>query len=668
MSRQQFKKFAIFFLLFASTCSISNQAAFAQTEIVPERNINRLDPENIYQQTVLGTVWIVSPNSTSSGWILDKEKGYIVTNYHCVDTAETHLVYFPKYEEGQLITDYETYSKYTKPTKAIVLDCDTHHDLAILKVEKIPSRCRQLPIADKSAKPGQRLHAIGGRPKGSSGMFIYASGNVRQVAKGPNAIGKTSRMLEMTVATNPGNSGGPIVNDFGQIVGVHEAGARDVRNVTLAVDVEQLHRYLQTVSTIYPPATSEQNFTALQRHYTSRHLNNAIFYGNQTIRLNPKHGKAYAMRGWSHYLKRDYVAAKSDFSSSIELDSGIDESFRGLALCQSAMGDYSNALKNYNKSLKLNPNNKWAHYGRGNIFIRQRKYDLAIKELNAAIKNNPTESLVYISRGQAYVSTNQLAKAEKDFYQAAKINPSSWSAMFELGTCLLRQEKYNLAEPALFEALALDPRPFETHYNIALLLLNTNRFDDAVVFATNSIKRNPGSSDCYSLRADIQSARKNYRSAQADLDQAISINGKVARYYYQRHSLLKTLGQDSKAENALATARSLDGTRHTVAKPTTNSNDNTKYFDGLWTYEGTFKGIQYNCAIQFAGNQFGYSVQYRQTSGQIVHLEDNGYYKINSNGTLTLDKNQHKFEFKKGRLYLTFPHLNIAFPMKRSGK
>jgi tetratricopeptide (TPR) repeat protein len=640
----------------------------AQQENTQQQPAQKLEPDQVYQQTLLGTVWIVSGNGHGSGWILDKERGYIVTNFHVIYSSEKPQVFFPKFEDGRLVTDQESYRKYTKPTEAIILDSDYEKDLAILKVDHIPDRYRQLPLAKHSATPGQQIHAIGGQPAGSQGMFVYANGSVRQISKGRTAIGGKATILATTIAINPGNSGGPVVNDFGEVVGIAEGEHLKARDVTWAIDIEDLHEYVKLVDSIYPAKTADDNYRALLRHYTSRHYSSAIEYGHRAIQLDPKHAKAFAYRGWSYHGKQDYDSAMQDFNSSIELDPGFDEAYRGRGGCYWFKQNPEAALVDYGKALSLNPSNKWAHLDRARVFNAQRKMQDALDEYTLAVKNNPEHYLPYNERGALYLALNQLENAHKDFEQVTKLNPRYWGAYNDIGICFLREKQYDRAKEYFKFAVDLNPGHYKPYYNLASVLYNTKQYDLAVEYATNSINYFPKNSDAYALRASIHAVRNDYQTALADISKAIELNSSVARYYHTRSEFQKATGNSKEAESDLAMARKLEGTRHTVAKPAMRSNATQKSFQGIWRYSGEANGYSYDCAINYVNDTFAYYVKYTDPKGVPVEFKDKGNFQIHENGSMTLNQTRHEFEFKDDFLWLSFPQINLKFPMKRSEK
>ena len=148
---------------------------------------------------------------TGSGWVYD-ESGYIVTNNHVVADAEQIRVTF--------------YDDVTRPAELVGRDPDS--DLAVIKVDPKGLDLRPLPLGDSDAlRVGQLVVAIG-NPFGYQGTLT--TGVV-------SALGRTMPAGEMTsfgrysipdvvqtdAALNPGNSGGPLLDMQGRVIGVNFA-------------------------------------------------------------------------------------------------------------------------------------------------------------------------------------------------------------------------------------------------------------------------------------------------------------------------------------------------------------------------------------------------------------------------------------------------------------
>ena len=142
------------------------------------------------------------PDSISggSGFVISAD-GYLLTNHHVVDGATEVLVRF----------------KDRREFNAKVIGSDAATDVALLKVE-----ATDLPVLalgdSKSLKPGQWVVAIGS-PFGLD--FTVTAGIVSAVGRTINPDQRYVPFIQTDVAINRGNSGGPLFNLQGQVVGIN---------------------------------------------------------------------------------------------------------------------------------------------------------------------------------------------------------------------------------------------------------------------------------------------------------------------------------------------------------------------------------------------------------------------------------------------------------------
>lgn len=156
---------------------------------------------SVIQSTVYGQVR--QSTSTGSGFIIS-EDGYVVTNYHVIEGATSVTVVV----SGDV--------EYT----AEVVGSDSMNDVAVLKVEASGLPAVTLGSSDDLAI-GDMVVAIG-NPLGSLTATLtvgYVSGKDRQVTTDNSTI----NMIQTDAAINSGNSGGPLFNMYGEVVGITSA-------------------------------------------------------------------------------------------------------------------------------------------------------------------------------------------------------------------------------------------------------------------------------------------------------------------------------------------------------------------------------------------------------------------------------------------------------------
>ena len=167
---------------------------------------------------VLPSVVSIAINSpggtgTGSGFIIDSN-GYILTNNHVVETFATG--------GGTLTVTLNDGSSQ----EAKIVGRDSSYDLAVIKIARTSLSALQFGDSDK-VEVGDAVIAIGS-PLGLSGTVTSGiiSAKNRPVTSGSgNGGGESSfiNALQTDAAVNPGNSGGPLVDATGAVIGVNSA-------------------------------------------------------------------------------------------------------------------------------------------------------------------------------------------------------------------------------------------------------------------------------------------------------------------------------------------------------------------------------------------------------------------------------------------------------------
>ena len=195
----------------------------------------------IYQDNVLSVFQIDLENIRGSAWLIDE--GVLVTNQHVVGDNEVVLV-------RQAIE---------APFTAVVATTDTDRDLALLFFD--PAATTSLPLltgtmtADDIAEPLMALGYSEGSPKpdGAAGAARVKMGVLSQMID----LGPAGINLTMDAAIDPGESGGPVLNKHGLVVGMNR-GIRvsspiddsPVFGTFFALHVDDIKIWYETIRTI----------------------------------------------------------------------------------------------------------------------------------------------------------------------------------------------------------------------------------------------------------------------------------------------------------------------------------------------------------------------------------------------------------------------------------
>jgi S1-C subfamily serine protease len=154
----------------------------------------------------------IPQQSQGSGFVYDKE-GHIITNNHVVANAVRITVVFADDTEAE----------------AEIVGTDPGSDLAVIKVDVDPNRLHPVTIGNSDDLQVGQLVATIGNPFGLTGSMStgIVSGLGRLLAAGAVAPGgarfNIPDIIQTDAAVNPGNSGGPLLNLSGEVIGVNTA-------------------------------------------------------------------------------------------------------------------------------------------------------------------------------------------------------------------------------------------------------------------------------------------------------------------------------------------------------------------------------------------------------------------------------------------------------------
>ena len=192
------------------------QIATSPTSVENADSDGSLSLQEIYEQNILSVVSISctyrSGSSTGTGVVVS-DKGYIVTNCHVVENADTIQILF--HDDRRM--------------DAQLVGMDSVSDLAVLWVD-----AEDLTVAtlgdSSSLRVGDAVVAIGD-PLGVELRGTMTDGIVSAINRDVNVDGRVMNLIQTNAALNSGNSGGPLLNCYGQVVGINTMKMGDAMSV-----------------------------------------------------------------------------------------------------------------------------------------------------------------------------------------------------------------------------------------------------------------------------------------------------------------------------------------------------------------------------------------------------------------------------------------------------
>lgn len=180
-------------------------------------------------------------------------------------------------------------------------------------------------------------------------------------------------------------------------------------------------------------------------------------------------------------LQNNLAEAKKSFLKIQKKIPNHIETLNNLALIEIKLGNKSNALKFFEKSLIFNSNQPQILSNAALCKHEMLDSSAAIINLDKAIKIDPTNSLFYFNRGKIFSDLHDFEKAEIDYLKTIELNQSFYQAYLNLGVIYNKQYRYKDACKTLEDLLKVRPNLAEGYYNLGISYDNNRNYEKALI-------------------------------------------------------------------------------------------------------------------------------------------------------------------------------------------
>ena len=213
------------------------------TTVVRGGDAPAFDPVALYAGARNGVVTIestfgVDDQTAGSGFVVDARRGLIVTASHVVTSVDAGSSTATPATAVRIVLDDGTRAD------ARVLGYDLFEDTAVLQVDPADLGLRALPLGRaRSLRVGDSVAVIGSPFENRASLSTGVVSQLDRQIAAPGVCFRTTGVIQTDAAVNPGNSGGPLMDGSGRVVGMVTAVNPDAKGgLAYAVPVEAVSR------------------------------------------------------------------------------------------------------------------------------------------------------------------------------------------------------------------------------------------------------------------------------------------------------------------------------------------------------------------------------------------------------------------------------------------
>ena len=319
---------------------------------------------------------------TGSGFFIDPHK--VVTNLHVIRGAT-------RVEIKMLDGKGRTYPA------AGLLAVDPEGDLAMMRVEMPQDRARSIELAADLPDEGETIFVIGNPLKLEGSV---SDGIVSAVREVPNV----GHIIQITAPISHGNSGSPVFNLQGQVLGVVTVKVTNGQNINLAIAsarVREMHGENVRPFTELPARTKADLSESLyQNGLESLWLGNyesALGYFQNAVNKNPRRADAWIQVGYCKVKQGKNLEAIRAYQRALELKPTAAAIHNKLGDAYYYAGRLREAIESYSNAVRLEPDYAEGYYNLAVTYYETGNRTMAATEARILQKLDPKLYAKYLS-------------------------------------------------------------------------------------------------------------------------------------------------------------------------------------------------------------------------------------------------------------------------------
>jgi tetratricopeptide (TPR) repeat protein len=509
---------------------------FALVQMQPAQALTKVEVSKVAQSVTVMIQNAQNSADAGSGIIIKREgETYtVLTAYHVVESSPNYKVMTP--------------DKKMNPTVQGSIQRFPGVDLALVQF-KSAGAYSVAKIGDSTQSPSGSASFVAGFPATNEirtePEYYFTSGEIAANGSRPN---KDGYALAYSNPTLRGMSGGPVLNEQGELIGIHGRAekAEKLQNSQLSNDTyvlktefnyaipintflslaPQVNKTLafKTPSPSVSSAPKADNFfLEAEEKRKAGDYRGAIIDYDQAIRLNPKYSEAYSNRGFARYKVGDNQGAITDYDQAIRIDPESTIAYNRRAVFRNRLGDDQGAIADFDQAIRLDPKYALSYKNRGQIRSSLGDDQGAIADFDQAIRLDPKYALAYVNRGQAHYKSGNTQAAMIDYDQAIRLNPKFAISYENRGAARNRLRDYKGAIADFDQAIRLDPKYAVAYTDRGFVRSTLGDRQGAIADYDQAIRLDSKYADTYAYRGFARSALGDKQGAITDMQKAATL-------------------------------------------------------------------------------------------------------------------------------------------------
>jgi tetratricopeptide (TPR) repeat protein len=232
-------------------------------------------------------------------------------------------------------------------------------------------------------------------------------------------------------------------------------------------------------------------FLEAVEHYNKRDLKAAEVVCYKILSIDQNNFDSISLLSNIFAINNDYIKAKEFLLRGLELQPSNKTILNNLGTASKELGELNEAIKFYQKVLKIDSNHTNANYNLALIFYKSKNLTEAKKYLEKTVKIQPNYALAHFNLGNLQKEFKELKQAELSYLKAIELKPSFANAHNNLGLIFSEMGNAEEAICSYNRAIEINPKHAGAYNNLGRIYTETGEFEKAVDAHILAIKLEP---------------------------------------------------------------------------------------------------------------------------------------------------------------------------------